>query len=376
MKRKIRLVKLAFLPLLLMFVSCKKNNPEPEEIIPTPNPTSCTVVEVNPNGVGTTISTPTTWTAGNVYVVREQVTVTSVLTIEPGTIIKLDVDGQFEVINSGKIAANGTASQHVTFTSIKDDSYCGDSNGDGTATAAQKGDWLNIYLNGGNGNTFTYCDILYSGRNDGGYYNAVVISIAGPSFTFDHCTFAHTQSNPSSSSAYVFHGGSYMNDPSVSVFTNNVFYDNDRPLYCSFDYTVNPNNLFHNPSNPAEKNTRNGIFMWGGIGESVSYNVSEVPYVLLTNFSGGGSGAVRNVNIGNNVILKFTQSSYGISRGTDNHINMGSGVIFTSYKDDANGGDTNGDGNASSPATGDWDGFWDYASNSWVSGSYILYAAH
>ena len=376
MKRKIRVVKLAFLPLLLVFVSCKKNNPEPEEMIPTPNPTGCNVVEVNPNGAGTTISTPTTWTAGNVYIVRSQVTVTSVLTIEPGTIIKLDADAQIEVINSGKIAANGTASQHVTFTSIKDDSYCGDSNGDGSATTPLKGDWLNIYLNGGNGNTFTYCDIFYSGRNDGGYYNAVVISVAGPSFTFDHCTFAHTQSNPSSSSAYVFHGGSYMSDPAVSVFTNNIFYDNDRPLYCSFDYTVNPNNIFHNPANPSEKNTRNGIFMWGGIGESVSYDVSEVPYVLLTNFSGGGSGAVRNINIGNNVILKFTQSSYGIARGTDNHINLGSGVVFTSYKDDANGGDTNGDGNASMPAAGDWDGFWDYASNSWVSGSYILYAAH
>lgn len=374
MKKKTNVVRWLVLSLGLMSVDCNKNNPEPEPIVP--GPTGCNVIQVNPDEIGVTISTPTTWTAGNVYVVSDYVTITSVLTIEPGAIIKLDVDGKLQVINSGKITANGTASQHITFTSIKDDSYCGDSNGDGAATSPQKGDWLNIYLNGGNNNSFTYCDVLYAGRNDSGYYNAVVISVAGPSFTFDHCTFAHTLSNPSSSSAYTFHGGSYMSDPSVSIFTNNAFYDNDRPLYCSLDYTVNTNNIFHNPSNPAEKNTRNGIFMWGGIGANVSYNVSEVPYVLMASFTGGGSAAVRNVNIGTDVVLKFEQSSFGIARGTDNHINMQSGVIFTSYKDDAHGGDTNGDGNASLPATGDWDGFWDYAVGAYVSGSYILYAAH
>lgn len=375
MKKKIRVAMWLPVSLALVFVSCKKNNPEPEPEPIVPAPTGCNVVQVNPDQIGVTISSPTTWTAGSVYVVSEYVTITSVLTIEPGAIIKLDVNGKIQVNSSGKITANGTASQHITFTSIKDDSYCGDSNGDGTATSPQKGDWLNIYLNGGNNNSFTYCDILYAGRNDSGYYNAVVISVAGPSFTFDHCTFAHTLSNSSASSAYTFHGGSYMSDPAVSIFTNNVFYDNDRPLYCSYDYTVNTNNIFHNPSNPGEKNTRNGIFMWGGIGASVSYNVSEVPYVLES-FSGGGSAAVRNVNIGNDVILKFTASGYGIARGTDNHINLGSGVVFTSYKDDAHGGDTNGDGNASSPATGDWDGFWDYATGSYVSGAYIFYAAH
>ncbi|MNJ86060.1 hypothetical protein D3C87_35430 [compost metagenome] len=373
MKRKMRVVKLPVMALVLVLMSaeCKKKNPIPE---PEPTPVTCSIVEVTPNG-SATISSPTTWTAGNVYVVTGDVTVTSVLTIEPGTIVKLSGSSRLQVINTGKILANGTAANHVVFTSLNDDSYCGDSNGDGTATTPAKGDWGYIYLNGGTGHQFTYCDVLYAG-NPGAGPHAVYIAVTGVSFNFDHCTFAHTLSNANSSSSFVFHGGSYMNDPSVSKFTNNVFYDNDRPLYCSFDYTVNTNNSFHNPSNPAEKNTRNGIFMWGGIGTNVSYNVSEVPYVFMENFNGGGSAAVRNVNIGNNVVLKFMQANWGISRGANNHINLGSGVIFTSFKDDNNGGDTNGDGNLSAPATGDWDGFWDYAAGAYVSGGYILYAAH
>ena len=53
------------------------------------------------------------------------------------------------------------------------------------------------------------------------------------------------------------------------------------------------------------------------------------------------------------------------------------GAIFTSIKDDANGGDTNHDGTATSAAHGDWMGI-QYApeggGSDWVSGSNILYA--
>lgn len=371
MKLKTLKTCLLMLP-LLAFYACEEEEPNPDP--EPPGPTACTVVNVTAD-----ITAPTTWTSGNVYRVDEPLVVTSVLTIAPGTIVKFGNNGRLRTNNSGRIVANGTASAHIVFTSVADDSYCGDSNGDGTATVPAKGDWYGIYLNGGNQNTFTYCDVLYAGKDDGGYYNAVLISVAGPSFTFDHCTFAHTLSNPTSSAAYAFHGSSYMADPSVSVFTNNVFYDNDRPIFLNSYYTLSPTNTFHNPTNPSQGNRRNGIFMYhfsNPAGATVSWNVSEVPYVVDNFFNGGGSGATGTVNIGANVVVKFSETDAGIAKADGRTVNIGSGAVLTSYKDDAHGGDTNGDGNASSPATGDWDGFWNYSNQSYVSGSYIFYAAH
>lgn len=366
---------LSALAIAMIFAACSPGDtlpvPDPDPTDTTQNPsTPCNIVMVTGN-----ITTPTTWKAGNVYVVDISLKIESTLTIEPGTVIKIK-GKRIDVQNDGRIIAAGTEGGRIVFTSYNDDSYCGDTNGDGAATAPGKGDWVALYLNGTHPNIFKYCDFLYAGANDGGYYTAVVISVIGFKFEFDHCTFAHTLSNSSASPAFAFHGGSYMTDPDVSRFTNNAFYDNDRPLYCSFDYTVNPNNVFHNPAKPTEKNKRNGIFMWGGIGSDVAFKVTEVPYVFMENFSGGGSAAVRNITVGPNAVLKFMRSDWGIARGDDNHVNIGAGAVLTSYKDDGHGGDTNGDGTATTPATGDWEGFWDYSANDWVSGSYIKYAAN
>lgn len=337
------------------------------------NPGSgCPVINVT--GV---ISSPTTWTAGNVYMVNGSLTIRSVLTIQPGVIVKLsgnDVNGSFDVQSGGKVIANGTATSRIVFTSVYDDSYCGDSNGDGAATTPAKGDWNDIELDGGTNSSFSYCDFLYGGSYNG---YVVFIGVSSAAFTFDHCTFAHTKNTTSSYAA--FNGGSYMVDPGVSVFTNNVLYDNDKPIIVNSYYTLDPTNSFHNPANPGQGNKRNGIFLThftNPANATVSWNVSEIPYVMDVNFNGGGSGATGTVNIGNNVIVKFTNSSAGIAKGSSRTVNIGSGAILTSFKDDARGGDTNGDGAGSSPAAGDWDGFWNYASGTYVAGSYIMYAAH
>ena len=74
------------------------------------------------------------------------------------------------------------------------------------------------------------------------------------------------------------------------------------------------------------------------------------------------------------VILKFDGGS--IWYQGNNLINYdGSGVWFTSYKDDTLGGDTNGDGSVSVPADGDWSGIYNAGASPayWEAWGNILY---
>ncbi|HNE50950.1 MAG TPA: hypothetical protein PLZ64_07400 [Chitinophagales bacterium] len=338
--------------------------------------TGCDTVDVNKN-----ITVPTTWMAGKVYMVRTWVNVNAPLVIQAGTIIKFkDSNCGMEVY--AKITANGTSANPIIFTSYKDDSYCGDSNGDGAASTPSKGDWGRLTMRGNqHGSLFRYCKFLYGG----GGGNGVVLANTGSGnihdFTFDHCTFAHTSGTNNNYSA-AFNGGD-MYDESISVVTNNIFYDNAIPIYIQAKYSLDASNSYHNPSDASETNKYNGIFVYGGSlgGRSVVYGETEVPYVF--NVSGNATLSVGGgdfLKINPNVILKFGQTSAALDLGDYKiNTNIDASVILTSYRDDTRGGDTNGDGNTSLPAIGDWRGYgyWTtgHGSYNWIHTN-VFYAAH
>ena len=97
--------------------------------------------------VGGTIASNTTWSKANSpYVVTTSVYVADgvVLTIEPGVLVKFAQNTGLYVQGNGQLVAVGTAGEVIVFTSLRDDSQGGDTNGDGAATVPQPGDWYSL----------------------------------------------------------------------------------------------------------------------------------------------------------------------------------------------------------------------------------------
>jgi hypothetical protein len=330
--------------LVLFASSCKKDNSD------------CTPAVIH---VVESINTATTWDACHIYHITAQVVVKATLTIEPGTIIKLD-DNQTITVTDGKIIADGTAENPIVFTSWKDDTQGGDNNLDGSATTPQAGDWKQINLTHSSDNTFNHCKIMYGGKNSTPYWSVTLAWGDGANNRLTNSVIARNFGEAAQSAGAV----DMTQSPSTTVVTGNTFYGNFRPIAISNVISIDESNVFHNPDNANEINVANGIFVhvyFTSLASipDVNFYETEVPFV----FASDNSYTLpfpRQINLTIGVVVKFGDSfSLNISNESQLNNHTATGVYFCSLKNDGRLGDTNGDGNATAAGGTDWDGIWE-----------------
>jgi len=145
----------------------------------------------------TTYSSNTTWTVANSpYVLDGNVTVASsaTLTIDPGVIVKFNGTLR-ELRVNGTLSAVGTSGSHIVFTSYQDDSAGGDTNGDGAATSGAAGQWTDINVTSGNGNSqLKFAEVRYGGNGSANpAYGALRVATAGTNVLVEDSTFSSNQ---------------------------------------------------------------------------------------------------------------------------------------------------------------------------------------
>lgn len=355
--------------LILAVCSCQKETTNN-------NTAGCTkqVVEV-----GASISSATTWDSCHIYHCANFVGINAPLTIQAGTIVKFDDQKGLLVSGAnGKLTVSGTAAHPVIFTSSADDSYGGDTNGDGTATTPQKGDWQHITFGTSSGNNIDHAKILYAGSGTTDLERALNMGDGGNN-SLTNSVIAHTAGGTNQSYAALDMSACQTSCQA----TGNTFYDNGHPVIIGISSNFDNSNTFHNPGNSSETNAANGIFVdcVHSNHQSATWGNTEVAYVL-GGWSGNSWSMTTNkiLTLGNNVVVKFARyTTPGFSvlmpDGTIQLQNYnGTGVAFTAYTDDSLKGDTNGDG-PSTGSAGYWEGIFTNGPT-WYTWSNMYYSVH
>jgi parallel beta-helix repeat protein len=285
------------------------------------------------------------------------------LTIAPGTVIKFNANRYLSVY--GTLDANGTEGSPVVFTSLKDDAYEGDTNGDGTDTSPAPGDWYGIQLYGtgdyeGTGE-FDYCLFRYGGYA-GAAYDANVYFNLSDSGYMAHCISEYSgqhgvevyNCSPQITDS-IFRdnvlSGLFASGSGTPTITGNTFTDNGQ--YAAHLDEVSISLLIS--GNTGSGNQIDALVLEGNVTADQTWTSTPgFPIVLWSSVQVNDD--VR-LTIAPGTVIKFNANRYLSVYGTlDANGTEGSPVVFTSLKDDTIDGDTNGDGNATQPAAGDWYG--------------------
>ncbi|MCX5886079.1 MAG: right-handed parallel beta-helix repeat-containing protein, partial [Proteobacteria bacterium] len=249
------------------------------------------------------------------------------LTIEPGVIVKLQQGyntsyGYSAIYVYGTLIADGTPDQKIVFTSIKDDSYGGDTNGDGNGSSPAAADWVGIRFYSGSVNSVLDNTVVaYAGLGDshepqGGFSvytesSSLTISnneIKNNSLYDDVGIYCNSSSPNITGNTIWNHGrGILCLGPAAPTITGNTISNNTTGIYCdnystptisgntftgNTGYAVltdsraiylnTENNYWGNesgPYDPSDDRASGGLYNPTGTGDSVSDYVDYDPWL-------------------------------------------------------------------------------------------------
>jgi len=289
------------------------------------------------------------------YLLLDNVTVPSgdTLTINPGIVIKSFYSGH-RIRIAGKLIAEGTSTEPIVFTSVKDDGFGNphDTNKDGTNTVPTRRDWSGIVFKSGSdpASVMDYCIVKFAYLSwyediiNGTYIHQGAITIINSSPTISNTTitdmsygiYAFASSNP------VIENCTFEN----SEYTPILMSANANPTFSG--------NTFTNSGYTALGICPEHLPTSCTIPQRNVAGYTNITYMIMGDWY-INSGAEVTIEPG--VIIKiYNYQDIYVEGGLKADASSGDPIIFTSMKDDnaGNPGDTNGDGDASAPAQSDW----------------------
>ena len=316
---------------------------------------------------GTLVENWTMPTTGAPYVIAGSLSVPAgvTLTVAAGTVVKFR-GGDLDV--SGAVAVNGTAAAPVTFTSYQDDSAGGDTNGDGGASTPAAGGWGGISVTTAASLTATRLAQKFGSSGISANPGAGTVSVIDSSLTDNlggGIYVRRWEGYENRLAKIIITGNTLTRSGNIDVRSDNTAADAAPILvknnqvsgltdttepYLLFDARTRPSNL---TGNTASGNKVNAIMLGGTLVENWTMPTTGAPYVIAGSLS-VPAGVTLTVAAG--TVVKFRGGDLDVSGAVAVNGTAAAPVTFTSYQDDSAGGDTNGDGGASTPAAGGWGG--------------------